>query len=170
MQWSELLCGWLLTGYDDVTRILRDKTVSSDLNKAKPSAVVDLLRSRGGDEPSEPTSLVLTDEPAHGRLRKALAAPFTARSIERLRRSIAARVDDHLDRMVALDRFELIDDFAYPLPVEVFCEMLGIPAEAGAQFRRWTAAVARSLDLVIRLQRSVSRRRSQGHSRCDRPW
>jgi cytochrome P450 len=80
VQWSELLCGWLLTGYDDVTRILRDKTVSSDLNKAKPSAVVDLLRSRGGDEPSEPTSLVLTDEPAHGRLRKALAAPFTARS------------------------------------------------------------------------------------------
>jgi cytochrome P450 len=51
--------------------------------------------------------------------------------------------------LVALDRFELIDDFAYPLPVEVFCEMLGIPAEAGAQFRRWTAAVARSLDLVI---------------------
>ena len=44
---------------------------------------------------------------------------------------------------------ELIADFAYPLPVAVFCEMLGIPEEAGPRFRAWTAAVARSLDLVI---------------------
>ncbi len=44
---------------------------------------------------------------------------------------------------------ELITDFAYPLPVSVFCEMLGIPDEASVRFRSWTAAVAQSLDLVI---------------------
>ena len=76
--------------------------------------------------------------------------PFTARSIERLR-----DVDPGTGRLATSTgsapsgEAELIEDFAYPLPVEVFCDMLGIPAEQGPSFRSWTAAVARSLDLVI---------------------
>ena len=46
VHWSELLCGWIVSRYDDVSSILRDRTMSSDLNNASSSAVVDLLRSR----------------------------------------------------------------------------------------------------------------------------
>jgi cytochrome P450 len=146
VHWSELLSGWVLTRYDDVDAILRDATISSDLDKAKPSPVVDLHRAR---EDREAMTLVLMDDPEHARIRKVLYSHFTARSIERLRESITARVDAALDELEGGRSMELIADFAYPLPTAVFCDLLGIPAEQGPQFGRWTAAVARSLDLVI---------------------
>jgi cytochrome P450 len=151
VHWSELLSGWVLTRFEDVSHVLRDHSVSSDLDKAKPSPVVDLLRARSGPNHAERDgmTLVLVDDPEHARLRKLLQAPFTARSIERLRTDVQARVDAHLDRLGSSGPAELIAAFAYPLPVEVFCDMLGIPAEEGPRFRAWTAAVARSLDVVI---------------------
>src|SRR5262249_39506485 len=75
--------------------------------------------------------------------------PFTAKAIERLRASVQQRVDNYLDRLADQGSMELVGDFAYPLPVGVFCEMLGIPDEASPRFRQWTAAVATSLDIVI---------------------
>jgi cytochrome P450 len=62
---------------------------------------------------------------------------------------VGERVDRYLDRLAPAGAMELIGDFAYPLPVEVFCELLGIPEEHSPRFRQWTAAVAQSLDLVI---------------------
>ena len=113
--------------------------------------MVDLLRARSGTNHAtrEGMTVVLVDDPEHARLRKLLQAPFSARAIERLRGDVQRRVDAHLDRLGSAGEAELIEDFAYPLPVEVFCDMLGIPAEQGPRFRSWTAAVARSLDLVI---------------------
>lgn len=151
VHWSELLHGWILTRFDDVTAVLRDATVSSDLERAEPSPVVDLLRARTGRNRGdrEGMTLVLLDDPEHARIRRLLQPSFTARSIEGLRASIQARVDAALDDLAARPTIDLLADFAYPLPVAVFCEMLGIPDEAGERFRAWTAAVARSLDLVI---------------------
>jgi cytochrome P450 len=149
VQWSELLCGWVLTRFDDVSRVLRDHTVSSELERAKPSVVVDMLLARQNGRPRDGMTLVLRDDPDHARLRKLLQAPFTPRAIEQLRRSVEQRVAARLDELAPQGSMELITDFAYPLPVAVFCEMLGIPDEANARFRGWTAAVAQSLDLVI---------------------
>lgn len=151
VHWSDLLCGWVLTRFDDVDRVLRDRTVSSDLARAKPSPVVDLwtARRRVREGERDGMTLVLTDEPDHGRLRKLMQPPFSPRAVERLRASITERVDRYLAELAPRGSMELIADFAYPLPVEVFCQMLGIPDEAGPRFREWTAAVARSLDLVI---------------------
>ena len=148
VHWSELLCGWVVTRFDDVTRILRDRTMSSDLNEAKPSAVVDLLRERSRLHEGA-TTIVLLDDPEHARVRRLVQAPFTVRAVERLRSTIVERVDAAVTEVAGRGSMELIGDLAYPLPVAVFCEMLGIPVEAGPQFREWTAAVARSLDLVI---------------------
>ena len=151
VHWSELLSGWVLTRFEDVSSVLRDHSVSSDLDRAKPSPVVDLLRARSARNAAQRDgmTLVLMDDPQHARIRKLMHAPFTARSIEELRDSVQDRVDAHLTRLAPKGQAELIADFAYPLPVEVFCDMLGVPAEEGPRFRAWTAAVARSLDLVI---------------------
>jgi cytochrome P450 len=149
VHWSDMLCGWVLTRFDDVTRILRDPRISSDFDNATPSPVVDLIQSRSGDL-FESHTVVLTDDPEHARLRRLIQTPFTVRNVERLRESLVRRVDGAMADLVAQGRMELVADLAYPLPVSVFCDMLGIPPEeAGADFRRWTMAVAKSLDLVI---------------------
>ncbi len=148
IHWSELLCGWIVTRYEDVAAILRDRTMSSDLNNAASSTVVDLLRDRDRMREGART-IVLLDDPEHLRIRRLIQAPFTVRSVEKIRESIHRRVDTALDSIEPLGSMDLISELAYPLPVSVFCEMLGIPDEAGPQFHGWTAAVARSLDLVI---------------------
>lgn len=148
VHWSELLCGWIVTRFDDVTRVLRDRAMSSDLGKAKPSAVVDVLRARSLPRDSA-TTVVLLDGLEHARIRRLIQGPFTVRNIEQLRASIEGRVDTAVRAIEASGSMELISDLAYPLPVAVFCDMLGIPDEAGPSFRAWTAAVAKSLDLVI---------------------
>jgi cytochrome P450 len=149
VHWSELLCGWMVTRYDDASRLLRDQSMSSELERAKPSAVVDLLLARQERQDSDGVTLVLRDDPDHARLRKLLQQPFTAKAIEQLRASVQQRVDGYLDDLADQGSMELVGDFAYPLPVGVFCEMLGIPDEASPRFRQWTAAVATSLDIVI---------------------
>jgi cytochrome P450 len=148
VHWSELLCGWVITRYDDVNRVIRDRSMSSDLNHAKPSLVVDLMRQRSRSSEGAST-VVLLDDPEHARVRRMIQTPFTVRNMERLRTSIEQRVDETMSALEPRGSMELVADLADPLPVAVFCDMLGIPGEAGPQFRDWTAAVARSLDLVI---------------------
>jgi len=131
VHWSELLCGWIVSRYDDVSGILRDRTMSSDLNNASSSTVVDLLRSRTREHDGAMT-VVLLDDPEHARLRKLIQAPFTVRNIDKIRDSIHRRVDVAVGTVEQLGSMELIGELAYPLPVSVFCEMLGIPDEAGS--------------------------------------
>jgi cytochrome P450 len=149
VHWSELLCGWVLTRFEDVIRVLRDKGVSSELDRASPSAVVDLLRARQADRGDAALTLVLLDDPRHARIRRHLQAPFTARAVEGLRATVEKWVTGAVESLAPRGAMELVGDVAYPLPVAFFCEMLGIPEETGPRFRMWTAAVARSLDLVI---------------------
>src|SRR5207247_330901 len=135
VHWSELLCGWMVTRFADAARLLRDHTMSSELERAKPSTVVDMLLARQERRGSDGVTLVLRDDPDHARFRKLMQQPFTAKAIEQLRTSIQQRVDGYLDRLEGAATMELIADFAYPLPVGVFCEMLGIPDEASPRFR-----------------------------------
>jgi cytochrome P450 len=71
---------------------------------------------------------------------------FTPRAIEALRPRIQQIVDELLDAVAAKGEMEVIDDLAYPLPVRVICEMLGVPEEDHPEFRAWSQVLAKSLD------------------------
>jgi cytochrome P450 len=73
--------------------------------------------------------LLLRDAPNHSELRKLMNPGFTPLIAERLRHKIDAIVDRLLDDMRDLDTIDLIKDFAYPLPVRVICDLLGVPGE-----------------------------------------
>lgn len=151
---SELLQGWVVTRFDDVGRLLRDPSVSSDIRNATPNALTVMELELLSEQPRASRTVVLLDDPDHARIRALMAAPFRPREIERLRERITTRIDDAFDRLrvehgpgrVELD---LVGEFAYPLPVEIFSEMLGMPEEDGPRFRYWTQCVARMVDPIM---------------------
>lgn len=151
---SELLHGYCVTRFADVNAILRDASVSSEIDNATPTPLtVDEVRRRDESALGGRT-LVLLDDPAHAQLRKLVMKPFRPREVEGVRDLVEERVRVRVDQLVA-DRgagpieLDLIEDFAYPLPVEIFCQMLGIPEEDHPIFRFWVNCIARSLDPVM---------------------
>lgn len=149
VHWSDLLDGWVLTRHDDVVRILRDPDISVELDHARPTAAVEVQRERQARTGRSSDTLVLRDDPDHNRLRRLLQRPFGPRAVESLRSMVSARVDVAVRDLARRGGMDVIGDFAYPLPVAVFNEMLGLPDEDAPQVRLWIAAVARMLDPVI---------------------
>jgi len=73
---------------------------------------------------------------------------FTPRVIEQMRDHIQEIVDRLLERAQRQGGMDVIEDLAYPLPVTVICEMLGVPVDDHASIRGWSADIARSLDVI----------------------
>jgi hypothetical protein len=89
--------------------------------------------------------MMFMDGAAHARLRNICSAAFTPRRVEELRESIATTVDELLDRCVANGHFDMIADFANPLPAIVTAKMLGIPTEDHEQLHDWVLDLAEVL-------------------------
>src|SRR4051794_30499541 len=100
VHWSALLDGWVLTRYDDVARILREPTISVELENARGSAVADAERNRMTERGRTSDTLVLRDDPDHNRLRRLLQQPFGIRAIDELRDAVRKRIDMELDALV----------------------------------------------------------------------
>ena len=126
---------WFLTGYDDTALLLRDRRFGKDYDD--PEA---LIRRFGPTALQEPAVIELThmmlmrDPPDHTRLRGLVTKAFTARRIEALRDSIQDLTDRLLDKVIRRGRMDAIRDLAFPLPVLVICELLGIPEPDRARF------------------------------------
>ena len=123
VHWSDLLEGWVLTRYEDVAFVLREPTISVELDNAKPTGFVEAERTRMSETNRKTDTLVLRDDPDHARLRRLMQQPFGIRAIEALRDMARVRIDEALDRLVDRGGMDVIVDFAYPLPVAIFCEM-----------------------------------------------
>ncbi len=159
VQYSDLLCGWIVTRHDDVAALLRDPTISSSVHSATPTPVTKIELERLAEQPRAGRTVVMMDDPDHARTRRLMAKPFRVNAIEALRERVYERMHAALDRLAERGRtaggaatpvdFDLVEDFAYPLPVEIFSEMLGVPAEDSPKFRHWTQCVARSVDPVL---------------------
>jgi unspecific monooxygenase len=95
-------------------------------------------------------SLLFMDPPDHTRLRNLVARAFTPRRIEGLRAATEAITAELLDAMGSDGGpVDLIQAFAYPLPVRVICNLLGIPEADEAVFTGWSRGIARSLDPTV---------------------
>src|SRR2546428_732260 len=104
----------------------------------------------GGDTEAGrlPRSMLFRDPPDHTRLRALVSKAFTPKVIENMRSHIQDIVNRLLDRVQGAGRMDVIADLAYPLPVTVICEMLGVPTQDQGAIRQWSADVAQSLDAI----------------------
>src|SRR5882672_9671559 len=135
---------WVLTRYDDCVAVLRDQRFGRE-------EFQQMLTSVYGDDsekPALPRSMLFRDPPDHTRLRALVSKAFTPRMIETMRDHIQEIVDRLLDRVRDAGRMDVMEDLAYPLPVTVICEMLGVPVSDHASIRDWSADIARSLDAI----------------------
>jgi cytochrome P450 len=152
---------WVLTRYPDVLAMLRDPRLTKE-----PIAAFVAARFGVAVPPGLGLSMLDRDPPDHTRLRGLVSKAFTPRALERLRPEIQQIVDGLLDEARDRGSMDLIEEFAYPLPVRVICEMLGVPVKDHERFKAWGLDIARGLDAIMLPpdspvgQRSVSGRRA----------
>lgn len=144
---------WLLFGYDDVFRLLRDPQLSVDernVDHRDEARVAMFADAAGGDlQEMRSTSILSIDPPDHTRLRRLVSKAFTPRTIEGLRPRTQELVDDALDHMATAGRADVIAELAFPLPFDVITEMLGMPDGDTAAIRDWSEAIVKTLDPII---------------------
>ena len=116
-----LISAWALTRYEDVDMVLRDHR-----------------RFLKDDDIIEYRSMLNSNPPDHTRLRAIVSKAFTPRSVAELHPRIERIVNDLLDDMEGRGRFDLIEKFAFPIPITVIAEMLGVPSEDMDRFEDWS--------------------------------
>jgi cytochrome P450 len=134
---------WLITRYGDVRAALTDPRFSKDWRYTLPA-------EQRADAPTSPLPMMLmVDPPDHTRLRKLVSRSFTVRRVTRLRprvEEIAADLLDALDAQKLDDKAEtgtvdLLAQYAFRLPVQVICELLGVPDADREDFSAWSTTM-----------------------------
>ncbi|HYM14647.1 MAG TPA: cytochrome P450 [Dehalococcoidia bacterium] len=129
---------WILTRHDDVDRVLRDRTLSVDPRNAGENTFERMFLGAEGLTEDGHMSMLFSDPPYHTRLRGLVSKAFSARAVEAMAPRIQQVVDDLLDAVAGRESFDLIEDFAGPLPTIVIAEMLGVDPADRADFKRWS--------------------------------
>ncbi|HEX6446395.1 MAG TPA: cytochrome P450 [Streptosporangiales bacterium] len=138
------LRAWLVPRYAEARGLLADPR----LRKGRDGMQAAFARQYGppqdGAEFQLGGHMLETDPPDHTRLRKLVNKAFTARRIEALRPRVEQIVASRLDGLAGAAEagtVDLIDRYAFPIPVTVICELLGVPFEDRDDFRRWSAKI-----------------------------
>jgi cytochrome P450 len=135
---SRALGSWLLTSHADIVRCLRDPRFSSVGRAVSVLDRIDEPCARERLKPSTTTALfglIHSDPPEHTHIRSLVNKAFTPRRVLELRSRLQKLVDGLLDRVEHRREMDVIADLAFPLPVTVISEALGIPIADRAQFK-----------------------------------
>jgi cytochrome P450 len=130
---------WLITNYSSGESALRDPRFVKNLHSALSAEEIEERFPVQQQGPALFSQQMLgTDPPDHTRLRSLVNLSFTPRLIEHMRGRIQTITDELLDAIQDQKEVDLIDTFAFPLPILVISEMLGIPAKDRNRFRAWS--------------------------------
>ena len=141
---------WVLFGYEDILSLLRDPTLSVEDRNARPTQLDEMVALIVGDRADRGArSMLSRDPPDHTRLRKLVSKAFTVRVIQELRPRIQQLVDEMLDAAEKNPEFDVITEFAFPLPFAVISEMLGVPIADSDKLREWSGLIVRSLEPLV---------------------
>ncbi|MBX6766951.1 MAG: cytochrome P450, partial [Actinomadura rubrobrunea] len=173
---------WLVTRYDDVRLVLGDRRFVNDPGNVPGMRIEDqraqIFRKMGIDDEHAPyllRTILDADGEDHLRLRRLVSRAFTARRVAALLprvREITERLLDRLPERASRDGVvDLLEHFAYPLPITVICELVGIPEEDRGRWLAWSGALMRSHEtagftaavrgIVAHVRALVARRRAE---------
>jgi cytochrome P450 len=132
---------YVVTGYRELLALTHDPRISSDMRRMKAHAAgsgSDDLSAYGG-----PGTMISSDPPEHDRVRRQsmrhFGPPEAPDLIPAMEADIQKLCDESLDKIKASGktRFDIVDDYAYPVPVAVICKLLGVPLKDERQFHLW---------------------------------
>jgi cytochrome P450 PksS len=141
---------WLVTRYDDVVFVLKDAQFAANRKNAPVpgrSLIEKLIFRIYGPII---TNMLGADEPDHGRLRGLVHQAFTMRRVEQLRTRVEALTNEYLDRAGRREQWDIVSDYALPLPVTIIAEMLGVPDSDRARFHKWSDTLVQSFGSSLR--------------------
>jgi cytochrome P450 len=143
---------WVATRNADVRQVLVDPRFSRTAAAAPEAAKTELTKAIVDD------NIANLDPPEHTRLRSLVAKAFTARRVEQLRPRVVTFVEDLLDKLEAAPRpADLVENFSLPLPVQVICEMLGVPPADRDQFHAWSDVLMGTLEWTAQEREAAQR-------------
>lgn len=132
---------WLITRYEDCLAVLKDdRFVKNVRAMLTPEQAAQFPPMPEALKPLSANMLDM-DGASHDRLRSLVHKAFTPRLIEKMQGRIQTITDTLLDKAQARGEMDFMTDFAFPLPITVIGEMLGIPSDVYQQFREWTNAL-----------------------------
>jgi cytochrome P450 len=149
---------WMVTRLEEAVRILKDhehftvdpRSIGAD----------DLLRQRFADLSDSTftprSSMISVDEPDHRRLRGLVSKSFTPRYMESLRPRVQEIADELIDEVQGQGQMDIVESYAFPLPINVISEMLGVPREDRPQIRSWSEAMVTGGGMMRRSDEGVA--------------
>ena len=141
---------WTLSRYDDVSRLLRDPSLSVVDDNASTDPTGALFDAAGIARQRRGTRAILNlDPPDHTRIRRLVSKAFTPGRIKALLPRIGRLVDGLLDELARAPKPDLIGGLAFPLPFAVISEMLGMPDADRLQMRAWSHTLVKFLEPVV---------------------
>ncbi len=139
---------FIVTRFAEVRAIATDLEMLRDPMNAEPAAVMQRRFADNvveGVPRSESTSILMLDSPDHARVRGPLAQALYAR-VAKCRPQVEAIVDAALDRIEGQARFDLMEAFCVPIPIDVIAAILGVDHERLVEFRDWSEGVIQGLN------------------------
>jgi len=148
---------WIVTRHADAAWVAREK------NLIKDGRLVDQL----GGAPDSPFVRVMKrmlnfiPAPRHTRLRHLVNSGFTLRTVERLRPGVRELVNQLIDARLAEGQMDLVRDYAFPIPLAMICELIGVPLEDAPRIESWARQVLESVDEGLLVTPELEQRRNQ---------
>lgn len=131
LQFPDGRFGWLISNYEEAVEALKDGRFSKDVAKAMGQEQTSVFS----------TNMLFSDPPDHKRLRGLVQKGFTPQRIADMRGHIQEIADNLLDAVSSKDTMNLIDEYAFKLPIIVISEILGVPTEDQDKFRVWSNSI-----------------------------
>src|SRR5271168_3875723 len=132
---------YVVTGYRELMTLAHDPRISSDIRRLKARAAGESELDPSLEAYGEHGSMIAADPPDHDRMRRQamrhFGPPHTPDLIPNMERDISKLCNELLDKAKGKTRLDVVDDYAYPVPVAVICKILGVPLEDEPTFHAW---------------------------------
>ena len=150
--WHEEMQLWLAATHADATAVLRSKSLGRIYTPQEPSDLWETFNWLHAD------SIMENEGAKHTRLRALVSKAFNRGQIDRLAPRIQKIVDELLDNCEELGEFDLLADFAEPLPVRVIAELLGVSPSDEINLRPWSQAIVKMYEFDVSVEEEVAAR------------